>query len=68
MTPDEMVLSKSKQIAERIPEILERSNAKKELMKTHNGLLPSLTTVLLQEISKFNRLLTIMKKSLFDLD
>jgi len=37
-------------------------------MKTHNGLLPSLTTVLLQEISKFNRLLKIMKQSLFDLD
>lgn len=68
MTPDEMVLSKSRQIAERIPELLDKANAKKELMKTQNGLLPSLTTVLLQEIAKFNKLLKIMKNSLFDLD
>lgn len=68
MTPDEMVLSKSRQIAERIPEILDKSNAKKELVKKHNDLLPSLTTVLFQEISKFNRLLKIMKDSLYDID
>lgn len=39
------------------------------LFKTDkNGLLSSLTTVLLQEMIKFNRLLRVMKKSLEDLD
>ena len=32
-----------------------------------NGLLPSLTTVLVQEMEKFNRLLVIMRRSLRDL-
>lgn len=39
----------------------------KDLFKTHNNLLPSLTTVLLQEMEKFNRLLTIMRSSLDEL-
>jgi len=33
-----------------------------------NGLLPSLTTVLVQEMEKFNRLLRVMRVSLEDLD
>lgn len=46
MTPDQIVLSQAKALAERIPAFLDRGAAKKEITKTHNGLLPSLTTVL----------------------
>mmetsp|Transcript_30329 Transcript_30329/g.22069 ORF Transcript_30329/g.22069 Transcript_30329/m.22069 type:complete len:360 (-) Transcript_30329:774-1853(-) len=64
MTPDQIVLSQAKALAERIPAFLDKNLAKKEITKTHNGLLPSLTTVLFQEIAKFNRLLKIMRSSL----
>jgi len=37
------------------------------MFKANNGLLPSLTTVLLQEMEKFNRLLNAMRASLRDL-
>ena len=47
--------------------MLDRNDGKKEMFKTTNGLLPSLTTVLCQEIEKFNRLLGVMKNSLRDL-
>lgn len=43
------------------------ANGKKEQFKTINGIYPSLTTVLTQEIEKFNRLLTAMRISLKDL-
>lgn len=33
----------------------------------HNGLYPSLTTVLLQEMEKFNKLLKIIRSSLAEL-
>lgn len=33
-----------------------------------NGLLPSLTTVLVQEMEKFNRMLKVMRGSLADLE
>jgi len=52
----------------RLPEILDRATGKKELFKEKNGLLTSLTTVLLLEMEKFNRLLMLMKKSLVELD
>jgi len=39
----------------------------KDLFKTTNNLLPSLTTVLLQEMEKFNRLLGVMRKTLDEL-
>lgn len=67
LTPDEIVLEKSKRIKEQIPANLDRSEGLKDLFKTHNGLLPSLTTVLVQEMEKFNRLLNVMRKSLDDL-
>lgn len=37
------------------------------MFKTTNNLLPSLTTVLVQEMEKFNRLLNVMRASLTDL-
>ena len=51
-----------------LPEDLDRSNGLKDLFKQVNGLLPSLTTVLLQEMEKFNRLLRTIRISLRDLD
>ena len=63
-----MVLARSKEILNQIPEDLERSNGLKDLFKATNGLLPSLTVVLLQEMEKFNRLLRVMRSSLVELD
>ena len=68
LTPEQMVLARSKEILAQVPEDLEKSRGMKELFKTNNGLLPSLTTVLLQEMEKFNRLLKTMRASLKDLD
>ena len=67
LTPDEIVLEKCKSFTEAIPPNLDRAEGLKDLFKTHNGLLPSLTTVLVQEMEKFNRLLRVMRKSLDDL-
>ncbi len=67
LTPDEIVLEKAKAIAEKIPPNLDRTEGLKDLFKTNNNLLPSLTTVLLQEMAKFNKLLAVMRKSLDDL-
>ena len=67
LTPDEIVLEKAKQIMETIPANLDRAEGLKDLFKTTNNLLPSLTTVLVQEMEKFNRLLVVMRKTLDDL-
>jgi len=37
-------------------------------IKNSEGLIPSLSTVLVQEMEKFNRLLSVMKRSLIDID
>lgn len=68
MTPDQMVLAKVKQLLDELPEILDREIGKKEQFKQTNGLLPSLTTVLVQEMEKFNRMLKVMRGSLLDLE
>ena len=47
LSPEQMVLARSKEILEQVPEDLEKSRGMKDLFKTNNGLLPSLTTVLL---------------------
>lgn len=67
LTPDEIVIEKAKFFTENIPADLDRNEGMKDLFKTTNNLLPSLTTVLLQEMEKFNRLLKVMRKSLDDL-
>lgn len=67
LSPDEIVLEKAKQLSEGIPPNLDRAEGLKDLFKQTNGLYPSLTTVLLQEMEKFNRLLNVMRRSLDDL-
>lgn len=67
LSPDEIVLEKAKQITEQIPPNLDRHDGLKDLFKTTNNLLPSLTTVLVQEMEKFNRLLNVMRRSLDEL-
>lgn len=67
MTPDEIVLARITQLQEQTPENLDRDEGRKEMFKSTNGLLPSLTTVLLQEMEKFNGLLDKMRSSLRDL-
>ena len=63
------MLEKSKEILEGLPELLDKAEGLKELFATNEqGLIPSLSTVLLQEMEKFNRLLNVMRKSLIDID
>ena len=67
LTPDQIVIMKCEKLQAELPLILELSNGKKDQFKLTNGILPSLTTVLVQEIEKFNRLLRVMSSSLEDL-
>lgn len=67
-TPDEIVLARQKDILERLPETLDREDGKKDLFKEKNGLLASLTTVLLLEMEKYNRLIGVMKRSLSEIE
>lgn len=69
MSPDEIVLEKAKELLEQLPELLDqRSGCKNLFVKNAQGLIPSLSTVLVQELTKFNRLLKKMKQSLIDID
>ena len=68
LTPEQIVLERQKAILAEIPPDLEKANGLKELFKKVNDLLPSLTTVLMQEMEKFNRLLRVMRSSLIDLE
>lgn len=64
-TPDEIVLERAKLLKKGLPALLDKSLGKKELFKQDKqGLIPSLSTVLLQEVSRFNRLLSVMRNSL----
>lgn len=67
-SPEQIVLDRSRQILAEVPADLDRADGLKDLFKATNNLLPSLTTVLLQEMEKFNRLLRTMRASLKDLD
>lgn len=68
LTPEQQVLQRANELYNLIPESLDRSLGQKEQFKTTNNLLPSITTVLVQEMEKFNRLLKTMRVSLEDLD
>lgn len=69
MTPDEIVLEKAKYFLDNLPELLNPKEGLKDLfVQNAQGLIPSLSTVLLQEVEKFNRLLKKMNRSLIDID
>lgn len=68
MSPEQQVLQKATELFNAIPENLDRALGHKDQFKTTNNLLPSITTVLVQEMEKFNRLLDVMRLSLEDLD
>jgi dynein heavy chain, axonemal len=55
-------------LMDEMPVFLDRDLGKKEQFKQTNGLLPSLTTVLVQEMEKFNRMLRVMRNSLSNLE
>jgi dynein heavy chain len=68
MTPDQIVMQKAIELEESIPALLIKSEGLRELFIANDiGLIPSLSTVLLQEMAKFNRLLKIMKTSLAEI-
>ena len=62
------MLERARELAGMVPENLDKNNGQKEQFKTTNGLLPSITTVLVQEIDRFNRLLNRMRQTLEDLE
>lgn len=69
MTPDEIVLEKSKEFLDNLPLLLDKKEGLKELfVQDAQELIPSLSTVLVQEMEKFNNMLTVMKKSLIEID
>lgn len=69
LTPDQIVLEKSKDFLDNLPELLLEAEGQKELfIKNAEGLIPSLSTVLVQELEKFNRLLVTMRRLLVDID
>ena len=65
---DEVILELISELQEEMPENLYRQDGKKELFETNEkGLMASLSTVLLQEMEKFNRLLNVMRSFLQNL-
>ena len=68
MSPDDMIKEKSDELLAILPKQLLQSMGKKEMFKENKqGLIPSLSTVLKQEMEKFNRLLSVIEKSLKDI-
>lgn len=69
MTPDEVVIEKSKEILDQLPATLEQAEGEKSLFVANSmGIIASISTVLLQEMEKFNRLINTMKRSLTDIE
>ena len=65
---DDIVLELAKGITDKLPEKLDVTTGHPDLFVTAEyGLIPSLSTVLLQEIERFNRLIAVMTRSLLDL-
>ena len=69
-TSQELVLEMVTSIIDKkeVPALLDQQNMHKDLLQVNQkGLLPSLTTFLLQEMHRFNRLIKVIKTSLEDL-
>lgn len=65
---DETVLELAQQILDDIPEVLRKEDGHPELFKEDkDGLIVPLSTVILQEMARFNRLLNVIKNSLQNL-
>jgi len=65
---DRLVESIADKIKQDLPQLLTREGSSKELFKlSKQGLYPSLTTYLLQEIERFNKVITIINKSIDEL-
>jgi len=59
------VKERAKAIKKALPELLDKNLGKKDMFKQDKqGLISSLSTVLLQEMQRFNRLLTVMRSSI----
>ena len=68
MTPDEIVMERAKELKKGLPALLDKAAGKKDLFKQDKqGLISSLSTVLVQEMQRFNRLLSVMRMSLVQL-
>ena len=66
-SPDEIVKELAKLMYDELPGYLLKDNGAKDLFVENDmGLIPSLSTVLLQEMEKFNILLTKMKTTLIE--
>lgn len=65
---DEIVMEMAIDISNRLMKVIELDKAHSSIMRTDaKGRLPSLSTVLMQEIERFNKLLDIIHSSLNDL-
>lgn len=65
---DEIVMEMAMDISDRLMKVIELNQAHSSVMRTDaKGRLPSLSTVLTQEIERFNKLLDIIHNSLSDL-
>ena len=69
LSNDEICLEKIHSIRESIARKINSENLHQSLLEVDKkGRIPSLTTVLLQEVERFNRLLTVLHSSLNDLE
>lgn len=67
-TPEEIVSAEAARMLNLVPEVLDTKRAhEKSFIITENGAMQSLGVFLGQEIDRFNVLLKVMKKTLFDL-
>jgi dynein heavy chain len=68
-SPDEIVYSIATKIKEKLPELITKEGASKDLFKVNKrGLVASLTTYLMQEMERFNLLIDKIDKSLEELE
>lgn len=69
LTPDEIVLNKAKEFTEALPPLLTKEESDPKLWVLNSqGVIPSLSTVLVEEMVRFNILLNKMRSSLEELD